>query len=373
MVQHELSLKSILYFDKDLTEEPGTAASVSQEHVRIRNIKAVTVKVTKARFESEEDTIEWKSGDVPRFNSDGGIVLASSETPYADQPIRQPPFQASEYCRLLHIFKDSRMTSVVEQIRRQFTRQELDAERGDPWTDQIAPLFNDLSFKSQKVAVFIGGVCRSDTENLDPAARPHVREGGFLSSKFSDFRAEYTTTLSRYTNTGQGDPDGFRNFASGRTYIMYGFCLVNGDPILESLTTKEVEEDAQRECGVGENLRGGNRGAAPRPTNKRNTTTEIQINGLELVAEALSGSPELAAVRIETEKAERDKMKLEVSQARSNERTARASSMEALFSAIEKTKSMQSNATSDMEQEAYTLVLKGLYNDLREISTPQQE
>ena len=49
-----------------------------------------------------------------------------------NMPSREPDFEASEYCRLLHTLGDARMTATRSQLMEPKTHDELDREPVDP-------------------------------------------------------------------------------------------------------------------------------------------------------------------------------------------------------------------------------------------------
>lgn len=239
--------------------------------------------------------------------------------------------------------------------------------RADPWTEQLAPLFNDIAFKPPKVCTVAGGVCWSDIAELDPTNRPHERDAGYLSSKWNDLKAQISIVNARFTNTGQGDPDKFREFSQGRTYIMYAFCFFQHHPLLESLASKEVEIDAQRETGVGRTLRG--RESEERPSKRRIMKNQVEILGLEEFVSAFSGQSQASGFDKDLAQAEKERVGLEVEAARSKATSARHKSLEDTYEAIKSTKFMQQDATCLEEKELFANILRSLYSDLKDRMT----
>lgn len=86
---------------------------------------------------------------------------------------------------------------------------------------------------------------------INSALRPHICDGGFLKREFVDFKSLYGTCLSPYEASGQGDPDKFPAFADSKSCIMYAFCYLKFNPVVQPLATRSLSTDAQREEGVG--------------------------------------------------------------------------------------------------------------------------
>ena len=117
------------------------------------------------------------------------------------------------------------MTSTRSQVMEPKTRDELDGEPFDPWTDAIAPLFNDVLFRPHPISSLAGGVTRDDIASIDPSNRVHERPAGVLKRKSGEFKSMYGTSLAKYESSGQGDPDSFVHFSNAKSYIMYAFCF----------------------------------------------------------------------------------------------------------------------------------------------------
>jgi len=212
-----------------------------------------TVLKTKKSTQGIENII-WQRGDVPVFENGEvvpGLPTLQNERNEAPTTTREPEFTGGEYCRLLHVLADSRMTTARAQLMEPRTRPELDGEPIDPWTDNIAPLFNDTTFQPRAVSVLAGGVTRADIISLDPSVRAYERDGGVLKRKFGSFKSVYGTCLSKYEASGQGDPEGFVYFTNGKSYLMYAYCFLQTHSILQPLATRALQTDAQREEGVG--------------------------------------------------------------------------------------------------------------------------
>lgn len=92
--------------------------------------------------------IEWTRGDRPSFHGSNiriGLptVLVNGGTFIPERFVRRPDFEAVEFCCILHVSADSRMTLARAQLMKPRTRNELGSDLIGPWTDHIAMLFND--------------------------------------------------------------------------------------------------------------------------------------------------------------------------------------------------------------------------------------
>lgn len=88
-------------------------------------------------------------------------------------------FPTSDYCRLLPYISEQTMPSAWDSLMLPRTGQEIYIDYQDPWTDQIALLFNDEIF-NPKIDTLADGVTLSDNSDIDPAAVLCHREGGIF-------------------------------------------------------------------------------------------------------------------------------------------------------------------------------------------------
>lgn len=99
-------------------------------------------------------------GDVPVFR-DGDVLVCKPKLvnnikiAVADPCLsgRQPDFTSDDFCHLLYVLTDCRITGAVEQLLRVKSRAEMDREFSNPWSDSITPLFNDKNFQPALEAV----------------------------------------------------------------------------------------------------------------------------------------------------------------------------------------------------------------------------
>lgn len=217
MTQRQFSLQDAMNFLAREEEEENAADVESDPHF-LQNLLPSAVEIEKNG--SGVEIIGWLRGDVPVFESEEIKVKEPTTPGTANTSSREPDFEASEYYRSLHTLSDARMTSVGSQLMEPQTRDELDRECIDPWTDEIVPLFNDDLFKPHAISSLAGDVTRDDIASIDPSNRIHERPAGVLKRNFGDFKSIYGTSPAKYESSGQGDPDSFVHFANAKSYIM---------------------------------------------------------------------------------------------------------------------------------------------------------
>ena len=98
-------------------------------------------------------------------------------------PARALPLSASEFGRLRHVLSDPRMLSQVTRMEGRKSRQDLDREKEDPWSEHFAPLFNDREFKPLLVQNLAGGVTREEISIISPSILREKRGAGELKKK----------------------------------------------------------------------------------------------------------------------------------------------------------------------------------------------
>lgn len=217
----------------------GTVHGIS-DILHLRHIPSTTVRSNRAAKKSE--SIDWIRGDLPSIQ-DGNIVVNVPNLSETQPPIcvsvdvTSLDFEAVEYCRLLHIPSDTRMTSAQQLLMECLDREQLDTEQVDPWSEQTTPLNNNSSFTPAAIHFVARGVTKSYICRLDRGQRPHVRDKRTLKRKLRQLKSAYGTCLSRHTNTIQGDPDAFALYADGRYYIMYAFRFLKRHPSLKPRAT----------------------------------------------------------------------------------------------------------------------------------------
>ncbi|PXF41876.1 hypothetical protein BWQ96_08411 [Gracilariopsis chorda] len=128
MVQREFSINDAIQV-LDFVE-----AGEQGERPRMYSIPATVVKVK--RTAAGEEHVEWMRGDVQLFDGDnvkvGQPFVGEGSNMNSGTVVREPDFEANEYCRLLHVLADDRMTTARAQLMEPRTREELDADNIDP-------------------------------------------------------------------------------------------------------------------------------------------------------------------------------------------------------------------------------------------------
>jgi hypothetical protein len=327
MVQHGLSTKDLNLsvsaaeaFENARQDSAGELFAPPPQveldaYRKISGIPPATARVEKGR-EGTPDKVIWKCKNGPRLTDDGLDIVPNTlyESATASAvlgaschrgPVREPPFTASEYARLMHCLADPRMMHARALIATPRDRDELDREPICPWTQHIAPLFNSERFTPPKVTTYVDGITMSDVSAIEPSEHFLHRDGSVLSRKWSELKSLYTVVLSKYSASGQGDPDCFPHFVRGRTYVMYLHVFLDSFPILGSLATRLIPESAQRECGVGPGVRPPSDGNRTRGRKRQNpsSSNSISITGLEGLSSVLAPSSPKSARRSEAAEA----------------------------------------------------------------------
>lgn len=151
-----------------------------------KNLKPVLIgKVTSVKIKNVngEERIKWGQVNVPVFRYGevfvGKLKLVNNIEMAVAGPrfsARQPDFTNQDFFRFLHMLADCRITSPVQQLMHVKSREELDREFSDPWSDLITTLFNDENFQPARMAVPRGGVTSNVIESIDPTKFRHVRD-----------------------------------------------------------------------------------------------------------------------------------------------------------------------------------------------------
>lgn len=167
--------------------------SSSDDPMSMYVLPDTTVKVQKSQ--SEEEMVDCLRGNVPHMTGDEIFVgYPSPECVYntsCPSENRSTAFEATEYFRLLHVLADPCMNGARIKVMQCLNREELDRQYEDPWCEQTAPLFNDLSFIPSASTTLTGGITSSDIHTLDPADLSYIRKEGVLKRKFVEFESIY--------------------------------------------------------------------------------------------------------------------------------------------------------------------------------------
>ena len=88
-------------------------------------------------------------------------------------------------------------------------------------------------------------------EDFDPNNHPVYRSGTVLKSKWAKLRSMLTIVYSRWSASGQNDPESFPRFISdGKGILGYLFCVFHNLPSL-SFVVRTLPTEASIEEGVG--------------------------------------------------------------------------------------------------------------------------
>lgn len=359
MVQRAVSMKTMNELQDAIDE--NDFEDLSTFATELKNISKTSVKVSKV---NRVESFTWASGDVPIFQN-GEVVIGMPLIESRSDPIRTSeassaqiaaPFQADEYCRLMHVISDPRMTSARQLLTTPRSREQLE-NPVDPWSDHIINLFNDPEFKPTLVPTPRDGITKSVIDSLRPSERPFERDALLLSRKFAELRSQYSIANSRYSRSGQGEHDAFPEFTN-RTYVMYLHCIIIDYPFLEDLSTRAVPSDCQWEEGSGTHDIGQTEFSdrSPSVSTKRKRGNRDNDDGLIEIAKALKVQNP-GAVK-ETEEAERDR-------ARDLATDAYAQSSKSLLSAIKDVKVMRNSASNEVEKDIYEDTLQDLLKQLK--------
>ena len=310
MTQRQFSLQDAIAF-LDREEEDAIEPDPERDPHFLQSLLPSAVKIQKDRT---GDIIRWIRGDAPVFDGDEIKVNEPATDRTVNTPSREPDFEVSEYCRLLHTLGDARVTSTRSQLMEPKTRDELDREPVDPWTDAMAPLFNDVFFRPHPISSLAGGVTREDIASIDLSNRVHERPAGVLKRKFGEFTSMYGTSLAKYELSGQGYPDSFVHFSNAKSHIMYAFCFLKANHLLQPLATRTLAGDVQREEGVGGGVAPDGEIRYGSARKRKREMQEVSIVGMESLSFVLRPfSDEVARA---TEEAERDKVVYEAADAK---------------------------------------------------------
>lgn len=113
------------------------------------------------------------------------------------------PFNGSDYCRLLHVLEDSRMTVERQILSSPLTREALYALMTDPWDQHITRRFHDSTLIPERVTTMAGDVTESDKYGIKTGYMPHMCTASTLKYKFSPFESIYGTFLNRFETSRQ--------------------------------------------------------------------------------------------------------------------------------------------------------------------------
>ena len=156
---------------------------------------------------------------IERFESEAGIST-TKPLPSSSQRKRGPAFNLDEQARLAHVMADPRMSfTLTKMCNKPESRAEIDDQRENPWDGIISDMFNDdsMDYVRPKPA---GGALMTYLDDFDPNYHPFVRSGTVLKAKWAKLRSIFTVVYSRWSASGQNDPDDFPRFVSDGNGIL---------------------------------------------------------------------------------------------------------------------------------------------------------
>lgn len=288
IVQRQCTLATLIdcVNEFDLENPPLATA----EHARIRNLPITVVRGRK--YGLPQNKLYWQGGDLPLYDPSGQIVpgqpplpgesavpvtpvdashmtavpttpmgageLNDTESANNDEEtepvgvdeesegstmLEQPDFQPVEYCRLLHVLAEKTLAKHLAQL--------VDPElKVRPWSEHVAPLFNDANFSPQPVNCFPGGVTLEDIRGLSPKLI-QARDGETLQQRFAEFALLYRAAVRSYVQWGNEELDSFSDYCQGHRHIAYAFCLLEKYPDLDKLTLKVAGRQTNGSKGIG--------------------------------------------------------------------------------------------------------------------------
>jgi hypothetical protein len=144
------------------------------------------------------------------------------------------------YARSLRCTYDTRQTTHHATQ----DKDDLDQAPVCPWSDHVAPLYNDINFQPEAIGKFVDGICRDDLNAIGASGTTFDRTGGLLRHKWGEVKSEYTIRVSQVEASGQGDSQDFPNFAAGNTYVMYLQRMVAAYALFKYLARRLLPADA---------------------------------------------------------------------------------------------------------------------------------
>jgi hypothetical protein len=125
-------------------------------------------------------------------------------------------WSTGDFGRLVSVIKDERVSQFLVASGLRLNRRQLDAKHDADhvWSDQILPLFRDTRFKPFIVVPIRMLQKFKDPDLLDFTKLPE-REvtAAQLRKWFYDVRGEFSKCYSRWSRSGQNDPENFQEFA----------------------------------------------------------------------------------------------------------------------------------------------------------------
>lgn len=342
LVQHKLAVGTLSECIADLDKE--RPSMVTDKHRLVRKLPRTGVRVVLSPSGALE-RLAWLRGDVPTYDDEGEVVPGKSaheagETE-EDIIVQQADFEPMEYCRLLHVLADQRMSEARAALIESRSTHDL-------WSKEIAPLFNDESFAPEAVRQVAGGVRNSDIAEMTPQIRQYVRDPVTLKRKFSELKSMYRAAVRNYMQAGQNEFNPFRNFSQDWPFVMYAFCLSKVYTEIQPLLSRTLASDMPSTQG---RTRESDEGV---PARKRRISVSDTLSypGVHTV-QLPKPSRETSLILRETHKAEREKALSEAAE-------AHGKAVSSLIDAIRKSRGMLEGAVTEEDRVLYANLVKDL-------------
>jgi hypothetical protein len=162
---------------------------------------------------------------------------------------RDPNWTKHETARLCHVVADPRNSTALRKLyEREENRSELDSGRHDPWCNEFMDLFNDPMYEPEVPEVSCGAV-QELLDKFDPAISRNSRNGARLKERWQKIRSSFTVAYSKWSKSGQNDPETFHSYTQGDESMVYVFCMFKDQPSLD-YALRLLPEGARAESGI---------------------------------------------------------------------------------------------------------------------------
>jgi hypothetical protein len=139
-------------------------------------------------------------------------------------------------------------TALRKLYEREENRSELDSGRHDPWCNEFIDLFNDLMYEPEVPEVSCGTV-QELLDKFDPAGSKNSRNGARLKEGWQKIRSSLTVAYSKWSKSGQNDPETFPSYTQGDESMVYVLCVFKDKPSLD-YALRLLPEGARAESGI---------------------------------------------------------------------------------------------------------------------------
>ncbi|KAK1863363.1 hypothetical protein I4F81_005920 [Pyropia yezoensis] len=222
-----------------------------------------------------EDALEAMMDDEATAISRARQLISSSE--------------ANDVARQFHVVADPHDYDGLRRANQPLSRMELDKDQTSLWVTTLGPKFNDSAYRPAKPKL-LGGIMDADLRGLDPNRHVGPRDPSKLETHYRAMRSAYSVALSNYNQSGHNEPV-CKDCINGDHRLLYIHCLLQGNRAPD-FVLRTIPAAAQSELGLSGS---SDVGASGRGKRKRAKTAEVSIQGLDVLASALSGLAESGA------------------------------------------------------------------------------